>query len=556
MKTWTYIAGIVLCLGVTDALADPSDPLILEFSIRGDRIQVAPRGDQDLRFTIDPHARRDADGGWQVAERMRFAHDTLYLDDEAYPPERLGRMEINTEGRNVRVLLYDRGPDARARRRPADIRSLGETVSVDTGTFVRGYVLNFGGDVRVEGEVNRSVVSIGGDVYVEDDGVVRGSVISLGGDVHKTEYATVYGDLYAGNRQRFRPRWYEDPDQNVFQFNVHFDYNRVTGALPWAVFAVGPERGPAPRLLVDVGYAFESELWHYRFGLGRDGWWGPLYYAGGYRETRDDDQIRIGGTENTIFALFFSTDYRDYYFAEGFRLDAGWGWGEDRSLRLGYFNEELSPLQANTSQWSLFGSSFPPNYDQLKRTGDTSLADDFEGRLVFLRTDLVYRYPEYSSADEGMWKTALVTEWSDPDIKSDFSYSRYYAYVMRRQPLWRNQQLRVRVLAGGAGGDLPATRLYYLGGIGSLRGYDYKEFFGDRHWLTNVEYGWSLGGLELFALFDAGQIGTDGDWTSGPVLWDVGAGAQIQRTIRVQGAWAGTESHRKLLITVRFSKPF
>jgi hypothetical protein len=391
---------------------------------------------------------------------------------------------------------------------------------------------------------------------VEDGAVVRGSVVSLGGDVHKTEAAQVYGDLYADNRQRFRPRWYDDPDQNVFNFNVRFEYNRVTGALPWGVLKIGPDYGSAPQLLGDVGYAFQSELWHYRIGIGRMQDRGPIYCAGWHRETKNDDVMRVLRNENTFFALFFGTDYRDYYFGEGFNTRLGWSFGEGRRLHVGYVNELLSPLQANTNQWSLFGSSFPPNYDQLLRGRDSGLAADFDGRLAFVEVGGLYRYPVYEDPESGSWQFGLATEFSSADIKSDFDYSRYYGWITRRQPLWSEQRLNIRAVLGGAGGSLPATRFYYLGGIGSLRGYDYKELFGDRYWLLNLEYVWSFGAWQAFALFDAGQVGADTDWTDGPVHHDFGAGFSIRQAFRVQLAWAPGESGRKPLVTVRFVRPF
>jgi hypothetical protein len=556
MKLGCTALFLVATLIPAVASAAQTDSVLVEWSMHGEVVTIRSEMGDELTWEAPLHEARHDKGRWQLTDRFAISEDTLYLNGTSYPTERMGHLEVIRDGSKVKVRVYDRGDQVRRGRRRSNISGSADTVLVEAGEFVRGYVLNFGGDVRVAGEVNRSVVTMAGDVSVEDGGVVRGSVVSLGGDVHKSALAQVYGDVYADNRQKFRPRWYEDPEQNIISFNVAFDYNRVTGGLPWARLKAGPEAGYAPRLALDGGYAFESELWHYRLGVGRDGWFGPRYYAGAYRETKDDDALRIGPTENTFFAFLFGTDYRDYYFTEGFKAEFGWGFGEDRRLALSYHNELVSPLQANRGQWSLFnGGSFQRNYEQLWRTGDTSFVSDFSGRLNYLLAEAYYRYPEYSDRDEGSWFGGGAAEVSSDGLGSDFDYTRYYGFITRSQPLWREHTLLVRIFAGSSTNTLPATRLFYLGGIGSLRGFDYKEFFGDRVWQLNTEYSWSFGLWQLFALYDAGQVGFGRDFTESEIRHNFGAGFQIQRTFRAQVA-TDARFVRNPLVTVRFTQPF
>jgi hypothetical protein len=387
--------------------------------------------------------------------------------------------------------------------------------------------------------------------------VVRGSVVSVGGNVHKADDAAVYGDLYAGNRRRFRPRWFERTEGNRLYFDVALDYNRVTGALPWARLSVQPDGKDAPTLKAAVGYAFESELWHYRVGVERAQLRGFQFDLTGYRDTKDDDRFRIDKNENLMFALLFRTDYRDYYFARGFQATAGWGFGRDRAFTIGYHNELLSPLSAHPRLFSLFGGDpFVANYSRLVRVGDPRLATDFSGRLAYVSADANYRHPYFEEPASGYWILHASAETSHPDLSSDFNYSRYYGSAVRSQSLWRDHTLRVRAAAGGSGGSLAATRLYYLGGIGSLRGYEYKELEGDRFWLANLEYVWSLSSFEIFSLFDGGQIGSGPGWTDSRVRFDIGLGLSVDETFRVQVAWAPAEEGRKPLVTFRLSRPF
>lgn len=537
------------------AAAYGQEQLLLELSVQGDRLELYSPAEPARRWDV-PFSEADLDfGRYRLGDDLEITDDTLYLHGQACPVARLSRLEVVQQNERVKVQIYDRGAGVQPLR-PSNVVRSSEHVQIASGSFVRGFVLTFGHGVEVSGEVNRSVVCVGGDISVLAGGVVRGAVVALGGTVDKSEQASVYGDLYADNQRKFKPRWYEDPTQDPVSFNVAFEYNRVAGGLAWAKSELGPQKGYAPRLQAQGGYAFGSELWQYRVGLTRDAWTGPLYYLGAYRDTKDDDARTIGRDENTMFALLFGLDYRDYYFAQGVRAHAGWAFSEHRRVTLAYFNETLTPLTANQEQWSLLnGGEFPRNYETLWRTGDSSFTADFSGRLVFLKGEVQFRLPEYLDHRQGRWTFDLEWEGSSPELGSDFEYTRFGGGVERVQPTWQHQELRSRLTVQGSGGSLPATRYLYLGGIGNLRGFDHKESFGYRSWYWNTEYGWSFGSLEVFALYDAGSVVTTTSFEGAQVLHNVGLGVQIQNTLRAQLA-ADARFERDPLITVRFSRPF
>lgn len=557
MKQKVMVWTVILCTSCAYGASTPSDQSILfELAVQRNRIEVRPGGSRDRGFEMDPSSPVRDHNLVMFSDLWSIDEDSLYLDGIAISRDRFGRMEIDTDGRGLLIRVYDRGVDALPRRRKNNVTESSRSLTVREGRFVRGYVLNFGGDIIVEGEVNRSVVSIGGDVEVTGTGVVRGSVVSLGGDVRKAKEAKVYGDLYSNSRIRFRPRWYRDPDLNVLNLSLRFEYNRVAGALPWATLNVGPDRGSAPQLQTDAGYAFETELWHYKLGLGRSQARGPNYYVGWQRDVRSDRILNIGRSENTIYALLFREDFGDYYFAEGFTARTGWAFGQGRILSLEYSNELLSPLVAHRNQWSLFGGSqFSPNYERLELAGLIT-PQDFTGRLVYVRGHIRLLNTELNDPDLGQWRFSLTAEYSDNRIESDFDYTRVYGSIVRSQPLWINQSVRLRVFSGRSGGTLPAMRQFYLGGLGSLRGYAHNEFFGDRLWLGNVEYVWSLDSWQMFALADAGQIGQASNWMDGPVRYNLGIGIGIADSFRMQIAWAVADSDRSPFVTSRFSRPF
>jgi hypothetical protein len=547
----------VLPFGSVLAQSEPtSESVLVEFSIRRDEVRIVPAGDSSRALQARPETGEMIDGRWTLGPGFAVGNDTAYIGGVAYEFARFGRMEIERQGNRPIVRIFDRGAAAAGTRRH-NLISVDENTLINPGEFMRGFVLQFGGKVTVAGEVNRSVVVVGGDVHVDSGAVVRGSVVAFGGSIRKSDEAAVYGDVFAGNRQRFRPRIFDEGGMNVVDFSMALDYNRVTGVLPWARLVVGPGDRRTVSLHAASGYAFESELWHYRIDLGRNERRGPIFLVGAYRDTKNDDQLRIGDAENLIFALLFRHDYRDYYFAEGFKIEGGWAFGRDRKVSLSYHNELIEPLEAHPQLWSLFGGDpFPPNYARLRSVNDPRLATDFDGRLIFLRLQAEYHLPYFPQREAGEWRGGVALETSHPDLKSDFNYSRYYAWLTREQPLWRDQSIRARALAGGSGGALPAFRAFYLGGVGSLPGFGQKEFFGKKVWLGNLEYAWTFGGWALFALADAGQAGSGNDWTKTRIHADVGLGVSIQETFRAQVSWAATESDRDPLVSFRFTRPF
>ena len=60
--------------------------------------------------------------------------------------------------------------------------SFGEKVVIDAGQTEKE-VVSFWEDVHVYGNVEKGVVSIGGDVFVERGGSIDGDAVSIGGDV-------------------------------------------------------------------------------------------------------------------------------------------------------------------------------------------------------------------------------------------------------------------------------------------------------------------------------------------------------------------------------------
>jgi len=76
---------------------------------------------------------------------------------------------------------------------PRDLVKFGRNLIVKQGMKVHDAVA-IGGQVTVEGEVERNVVAVAGSVFLDSSAVVGGDVISVGGLIEKEEGAEVQGN--------------------------------------------------------------------------------------------------------------------------------------------------------------------------------------------------------------------------------------------------------------------------------------------------------------------------------------------------------------------------
>jgi hemolysin activation/secretion protein len=81
--------------------------------------------------------------------------------------------------------------------------------------------------------------------------------------------------------------------------------------------------------------------------------------------------------------------------------------------------------------------------------------------------------------------------------------------------------------AGWSGGALPVQSLWYLGGPGSLRGYDGATVGGESFWRGRAEIGAGIPGARLALFSDAGWAGSRDAFTTDPSLIGAGVGASF-----------------------------
>jgi len=302
------------------------------------------------------------------------------------------------------------------------------------------------------------------------------------------------------------PSWDPDSDRNG-SLGVEIDYQRVDGFV----------LGLVPRRLAEsdfelsaqglIAYGFESGRWSAGLTVlqplvpGQRVWL-KLQGASG---TTYAPRTGIGDEENLLAVALLREDYRDYFRRQGAAASLVAAAPEWLRVEAGLRSEDHEAMR-NTATWSVHSGRFRPNLPIEEGTLRSVFAS------LRLGTPLNH--------------VALAWERAGEDvIGGDFGYSLAEVLLRSRVPVAEAQHLDLRVrAASNLRGALPLQRRFLLGGLGSVRGYDYQSLLvthpagpqalygGERMLLANLEYGVGLfEELELFALYDAGMAWADQD---------------------------------------------
>ncbi len=242
--------------------------------------------------------------------------------------------------------------------------------------------------------------------------------------------------------------------------------------------AVKSEREPRPLLYLSAGYAFSRDRFLYDVGFEAPIGDPARFRVGGalYRRTATEDGWIVGETENTFFALFARTDYRDHYEAEGWKAFGQWEPGRDFAIRVGASVEDVRSLDTEVS-FSVFGKE-----DHFR--ANPAIDDGRQGVV-----EAGARIGPVAIPADGGTNGEITYERAGSPIDGDSEYGRIRGAAHTKVRLSPRQEARARLIGGTTvDGDLPAQKIWHLGGIGTLRGREYKKFDGDQFLLGNAEY--------------------------------------------------------------------
>jgi hypothetical protein len=458
-------------------------------------------------------------GSVTVAGKPIFDNLGIHLGDSLLPYDLITDLQIEDSAESVVITFTTAATatDPVAQKRRGNRITAAEPITVAAGDFVRGMVFTVTGDIRIDGEVNKDVVSLFGSITVGQSAVIRGDVATIGGNISVERKASVYGDTFNGAEKKIFRRHRLNRGITEFGYTPFFQYNRVDGATPNLEVHFQDTDSSLPTFWASAGYAFASTSWRLKGGIEQtlEKKYGITIGVEGHRDLLSDDDWLLSDRENSVYALTVTEDFKDYYEAIG-----GSAYIKAKplpylSLETGYRSDITNALPANRNLWSLFGGDkhFSENFttvpENLRIEGIAAIDT---GRIASLYASVDFDNRSSDPFSASAWAASLTGEISSPDFSSDYDYSRFVASLRRYQKVSHYSILLLRGMIGGSEGDIPIHRTFYLGGLGTLHGYRHKELMGSRFWMINGEFRHTLPrtDIAISLLWDVAQIGYHG----------------------------------------------
>ena len=285
-------------------------------------------------------------------------------------------------------------------------------------------------------------------------------------------------------RSRFKVSW-----------RPFLDFNRVHGLILGGGAGISTRETDA-QIFGEVRNGLPSKIWNYQLGAEKT-WFDRHPLTIGGRVYQQTDANRYAGWSDGgefLGAFFLGSASLDYYQRKGYHT-----WVKGRVTQLMditlEFTDEDHEILFKSTDWSLLNKNLPKrgnlrineghlrsvtvgyNFNSLKAPAPIRSGSSFRGT----------RQTQNYRAKHG-WRGNFSIEYANKRLNSDFDFNLYHFTIVRYNQLRSNHNLDFRIEGAFSDGPLPKQRLLYLGGVGTLHGYDFKEFVGDNTLLFNVEY--------------------------------------------------------------------
>lgn len=306
-------------------------------------------------------------------------------------------------------------------------------------------------------------------------------------------------------RRRGEPTFRPSPTQD-FEVNANLSFNRVDGTALWLKPSYRANDDYTPEFDASFAYGWESERVTIDADFAQPVAPNRMLLAGLHfvDGTGYDNQAEVGIGENTMAALLFKHDFADYYDVRGFEPYLRLHLPARSSLRVAYATEDYESLTAQT-QWSFFKAGrdrFRPNPQLFLLSDPTGVGG--EGRLRATRFEWITDTRRARHVGTvGFYGRGFFEIGA-----GDFDYARWIADGRAYMRLGRPVHLAMRLRSGARvhGDAIPSQKLFYVGGLGSVRGHEFRAQAGDREVLGNVEYTFLFDRLDhgVVVFYDAG----------------------------------------------------
>jgi len=282
-----------------------------------------------------------------------------------------------------------------------------------------------------------------------------------------------------------------EPEESVLDFKAWeilyqpvFNYNRVQGLFAGIDVAVYLKQLWHVKLQGSLAYGVEDKR-RYRVGGQRSFLnSSPLtigaYY---YDQVSSRDDWYIGNVENSLAALIFKADFKDFYAQKGIQVFADQKLANQHTIRIEVNQLRYESLSRQTN-WALFYKN-----KQFRANPPVIPEKTTSARLLWvldwLDTDLL---PCVG------WYLEGILEYTHGD---QVTTQGLFMTLKRLLPAFGSQQLQMKLMVGARKGCDRRDEQYLMdmGGIGSLVAYNDKEFkngnrllYGTAHYLFNQRF--------------------------------------------------------------------
>ena len=253
------------------------------------------------------------------------------------------------------------------------------------------------------------------------------------------------------------------------------------------------------RLFGVAAYGFSSKDLRYGVGVLRGlGPTHPWSFGYNYHDWTDtDDAFRRYGLEEAPKALVNTDQGIEFYRRFGHEVFGYRKLGGKTQAGLLFRSDDYRSLEVTTKDPPIASDSayYNPPIPEGRMSsfvatvrwvsmGTLYQSQESEGRALFqpsfYGTDW-FRKPEAFRLD-------ATLEVSRPGLGSDFDFTRFIARLRWHHEVGFKNAVDGRVLGGLTGGDPPLEKLFALGGLNTLRGYERKRIQGERMALVNLEW--------------------------------------------------------------------
>ena len=259
-------------------------------------------------------------------------------------------------------------------------------------------------------------------------------------------------------------------------------YNRVEGLHIGTNMKLFELNGGKIRSTAFGGYGFSSDEITYGAGFKYNrkkalGFAGTLNYS--HDITTNDENV-MGWLENTTASLFAKKDFLDYFLTTGVRASILYRITRKHEVTLKMYSLEYESVDSE-NVWSIYDlidskRKYRTNPAVVeKRETRFSIGYKFDSRIN-----------QFMITDAFIFNINL--EKSVKALNGVFDYNGLSLNLKKYKRTFGPQMLIVRGFLGIRDRTVSEQFLYDLGGIGTLRGYEHKEFTGNRVGMVNVDY--------------------------------------------------------------------